>query len=256
MSLVPLLALCFLAGGTPPQAPKITPQVIEVGAFYDGANVRVEGVAALRSKVIVTITGSDREERFSRKGRFGPIWANAGKVRISGAPSLFLRFSAEPVRDMLGGDSIARAGLDEASVIAHMHLEPSSGNPGVNAALRSSFLALKREEGVYSFADRGVTMGRSGNDSALYTLEFRWPKKAPPAEYEVRVFEVHDRAIIREGSISLSVVRTGFPAWLAGLAENRASLYGIAAVLIGALAGFGIDFLTTRIFGKKRAAAH
>jgi hypothetical protein len=49
-------------------------------------------------------------------------------------------------------------------------------------------------------------------------------------------------------------VRTGFPAWIAELAENRASLYGVAAVLIGALAGFGIDFITTRVFGRKRRA--
>ena len=53
----------------------------------------------------------------------------------------------------------------------------------------------------------------------------------------------------------IEVVRTGFPAWLAGLAQNQSSLYGLIAVITGVLAGFGIDFLTTRLFGRKRGAS-
>ena len=37
---------------------------------------------------------------------------------------------------------------------------------------------------------------------------------------------------------------------------ESAPLYGVVAVLIGALAGFGIDRLATLLFGKKRTVAH
>ncbi len=91
---------------------------------------------------------------------------------------------------------------------------------------------------------------------APFSLAFRWPKKAPPGNYEVRVYEVVGGAVVRDASVPFSVVRTGFPAWLSALAENRAPLYGATAVLVAVLAGFGIDLLTTRIFGKKRAVSH
>jgi hypothetical protein len=234
---------------------RVTPRVIEVGAFYNGASVRVEGVAAPRSKVIVTVAGSDREERFNRKARFGPVWINAGKVRISGAPSLFLRFSAAPIATLLQRDSVAGRKLDEASVTTRMHIDPPSPDRPGDAALRTTYLALKRTDGIYAFAESGIVMSQSGGD-CKYALEFRWPKKAPPAEYEVRAYEVRDGSVIEEASVPLSVLPTGFPAWLAVLAEEHASLYGMAAVVIAALAGFGIDFLTTRIFGKKRSTAH
>ncbi len=249
--LLPIFAGILHGAGTLPTRPpcRVTPRVIEVGAFYDGANVRVEGIAAPNSQVIVTVTGPDRAEAFNRKARFGPAWLNAGKVRISGVPSLFLRFSSGPM-------CRAAPGFDEVSLIARMRVDPSSADGRGDAKLRADYLALKKEDGVYVFADRGVVLDAPDARGSAFRIDFRWPKKAPPAEYTVHVFEVRDESVITETAIPVSVVRMGFPAWLAGLAENRASLYGMTAILIGAMAGFGIDFLTTMLFRKKRSMAH
>lgn len=256
MTLVPPLAVLLCAAGTlgQPSAVKITPRVVEVGTFYDGARVRVEGAAAPRSKVIIAITGSDREERFKQKTRFGPVWLNAGRVRISGAPSLILRFSTGPVAALLGKETLASLRLDEASLTARMQIEPPPPDPAGDAALRSAYLALKKGEGIYNFGDGGVSIDES-DECAAYQLEFHWPAKAPPARYTVHVYEIRDGAVIAQESVPLAVVRSGFPAWLAGLAENHASMYGLTAVLIAALAGFGIDFLTTHLFRGKHKVA-
>jgi len=246
-----LTAAGLLHAGTLPERPpcRVTPRLIQVGAFYDGADLRIEGVAAPGARVIVTVTGPDREEAFNRKARFGPVWLNAGKVRISGAPSLFLRFSSQPASGLAPG-------FDEASLAARLHLSPASPDRRADASLRADYLALKKADGVYAFHESGVTLAAPGPAGAPYNVRFRWPKKAPPAEYRVHVFEVRPGEPMAESVYPLLVVRTGFPAWLAGMAENRASLYGITAVLIGALAGFGIDFLTTRLFGRKRSVVH
>lgn len=245
-------ALAF-AGKEPerPLAAKISPQRIEVGAFYDGALVTVEGVARAGSKIIVTVVGSEAEERFNRKGRFGPIWLNSGRVRISGMPSLFLRFSAAPVASILSRECLARHGLDMDSRMKRMRAEPLTGD----GQIRADYLALKLEDGSYVFGDSGVHMTESAG-AAAFTLRFQWPKKAPPARYEVHVYEARDGAVVREFSMPLEVVRTGFPAWLAEVAQDRPALYGMAAVLTAAFAGFGIDLLTRRLFGRKRRAAH
>ncbi len=62
-------------------------------------------------------------------------------------------------------------------------------------------------------------------------------------------------AVARQATLPRRVVRTGFSAWQSALAENRSSLYGVTAMLAGVLADFGIDFLTTRLFGKKKLSA-
>jgi Putative transmembrane protein (Alph_Pro_TM) len=255
MKLLLALPLLLRAGGTPPEplSCRITPRQIEIGTFYSGADIKVEGMVAAGSKVIVTVVGSDRAETFNRKGRFGPIWLTAGRVRISGVPSLFLRFSSAPVEKILGREAIARYQIDEASLKARMRIEPEE-NGGADA-VRSGYLELKRARKTYAFVEHGVIMADSA-DCASFALGFRWPAKAPPGAYEVRVYEVRGGAVTNQTTLPLSVVRGEFPEWLAGLSENHASLYGLTAILVGALAGFGIDFLTTRIFGKKRASSH
>ncbi len=254
MTLLLVVPLSLCAGRLAPEplACRITPRQIEVGAFYRGADVKIEGTVTPGSKVIVAVEGSDRPESFNRKGRFGPIWLTAGRVRISGVPSLFLRFSSDPVETMLGRDAIARYRLDEASLKAGMRIDPQGSG---DDAIRAGYLQLKRARETYAFAEHGVILAESA-DCAPFTLGFRWPEKAPPGDYQVRVYEVRGGRVTHETCLLLSVVRTGFPAWLAGLSEERASVYGITAVLIAALAGFGIDFVTTRVFGKKRARAH
>lgn len=236
------------AGATEPAiACRITPRVIEVGAFYDGATVKIEGSVATGSKVLVTVAGPEAEERFNLKGRFGPIWLNAGKVRISRVPSLFLRFSSEPLASLLDRDSIFQHALDKETLIQRMRAEPSA--PQGDARIRADYLALREADGTYAFHGAGIGM-KAGD----FALQFQWPKKAPPARYEVHLYEIRDRSIVRETSLPVEVVRAGFPAWLAGIAYNRPSVYGIVAVLVGALAGFGIDLLTMRLFGKKKRA--
>ena len=227
MNPIPLLPALLLAGGMPcePLTCTVTPRIIEVGAFYSGASVRVEGRTAAGAKLVLTVTGSDREERFSRKARFGPIWLNASKLRISGAPSLFLRFSSGPVAAILSQSAIAQNRLDEKSLMARMHIEPQSPDRRDDAAVRNDYMALKKDGGIYAFSDGGVGIEESG-DSASYVFDLHWPKRAPPASYEVRVYEVVQGVVVREASASLSVVRTGFPAWLAEMAANRAPLYG------------------------------
>jgi hypothetical protein len=211
-----------------------------MGAFYRGAHVRVEGFAAPESQVIVTVAGAGREEQFNRKTRIGPAWLNAGKVRVAGAPSLFLRFTSAPM------SSMGVRGFDATSLTAQMRVTPTE------MTIREDYLALKRSEGVYDLEDQGVTLGSPGENGVPYKVDFRWPEKAPPARYTVHVYEVQNGKVGQETTAPLSVVRVGFPAWLAGLAEHRAPVYAVAAILFGALGGFGIDFLTAAIFRKKR----
>jgi len=229
---------------------RMVPAVIEAGAFYSGANVKIEGEAAAGSQMMVAITGAESSEAFDRKTRFGPVWISGGRVRVSGMPSVFLRFATGPAA-LLDRGSMARHQLDEAALMARMQVTPASPGDRDDAAIRAGYMALKKDDRVYRFGDSGITTGAPRSDRVPFSLQFHWPKKAPPGTYAVRIFEIRDGAVIREASLSLPVVRIGFPAWLAGLAHTRAPLYGIAAVLVAVMAGFGIDLLTTRVFGKK-----
>ena len=231
---------------------RVTPAVIEVRTTYSGAQVEVRGEVRIGARVVLTVSGPTKEEVFNRKRRVGPIWINSGKVRISGVPSLLLRYSSEPIGNWLSIDSLRSYQLDESSVMEHVRVDPP--DPAADRLIRADYLAMKAKQGMYLFTDGGVTLAEYGGRRASFTATFQWPKNAPPATYEVGVYEILRGSVARHSSVPLKVVEVGFPAAIFDLATNRAPIYGALAVLVAVLAGFGIDFLATLLFGRRRVA--
>lgn len=245
-----VLILCLLASQLPASdlSVKLTPPSIEMGTFYAGAKVRVEGRCERDAKVVVIVEGTAVAEAFNVKGRVGPIWVNTGKVRVSGVPSLFLLFSPQPVSDFLTADAVQKYELDATALKGRMRIEPKTMDRDV---IGTHYLKLKTGEGFYQLANGAVKMGEPNADGVPYAVEFQWPKKAPPGSYEVRVYECRNGSVVRTSRAPLEVAEVGFPAFMTSMAREHAPLYGFMAVLTTMLAGFGIDFLASRLRRKK-----
>lgn len=231
---------------------KVTPPSIGMGLFYTGANVRIEGFVGAGSKVVVVVRGRQQAETFNRKVKKGPIWINSGKVAVSGVPSLFLRFTDGMLRESLGREAIDRYQLDQASIQRQMELHPDHDHD----VMVASWLSLKAHDGTYALVRDGVRMGPPQGDLVPFTIQFRWPRKAPPGQYKVSAYEYRDRAVVGWSELPLPVERMGFPAWMAAMVKERSLMYGVMAVLVAAVTGFGIDLLVALVFGKKAVTAH
>lgn len=230
---------------------KLTPERVEMGTFYSGAQLRVEGTARPDSKVVLVVKGANVTEVFNKKGRVGPIWINSGKVHISGVPSLFLSFSAEPVHQFLSREHISRHQLDFEAIKAQMRVEPRQESLDL---IRTHYLTLKTEEGRYKVATGAIKYGALNADGVPFSADIEWSKKISPGIYEIRAYECLGGAVLREMSVPLEVVEIGFPAFMSALSKNHPTLYGMLAVLVAVIAGFGIDFLASRLTGRKSRA--
>jgi hypothetical protein len=230
----------------------LSPSRILLETFYSGAQVRVTGTAPAGTEILVTVKGPEAEEELNRKARVGPIWINRGKVRIAGAPSLFLSFGTRPARELLGRPVLDQLQLDEAAILKGMRVSPKEFDQPV---IRANFMAMKKNQNVYQEAAGPVKLGPAGPAGVPYSLEFHWPRKAPPGSYKVEAAACRGGAVEATASSELVLEEVGFPAWMAGLAREHGSLYGLLAVLAALLAGFGIDFVASRL-GKKGVMAH
>jgi uncharacterized protein (TIGR02186 family) len=246
---LPLFALAAVA--LEPTQVKITPPAVEMGMFYGGARMHVAGIAGAGSKVIVVVRGPTAAEVFNQVGRVGPIWVNTGKVTISGVPSLLLIFSSEPVNACLNSAAIDRYQLELGSLRKHMEIETKAPD---RDRIARDFLAFKAHQGNYRINSASLQMGAPAQAELPYRLDFEMPKTAGPGKYQVSVLECRDGEVANKSDVDLPVVEVGFPALVARLANERASLYGMISVLIAMVAGFGIDFIASRIFKRKMAA--
>ena len=248
------VALGLARADSPPQpvSVKVTPPVVPMGTFYGGAKVRVEGKVKQDSDVVIAVRGSEATEVFNKVGRVGPIWVNTGKVFISGIPSLLLVFSSKPLSVCLSRAEIDRYQLDAAAIRKGVKVKPrqEDGDP-----IASDFVKLKMRQRNYQVAGGGIQTGRPDEEGVPYLADFTWPKNAPPGTYEVSVYACRDGEVKDTWEVPLEVVEVGFPAMIASLARNRPATYGIISIVVAIIAGFGIDFLATRLF-KKKVAPH
>ncbi len=227
-ALIALLAAlrCGAATAAPgepaPLTMKLVPTTIEMGAFYGGVPITVEGDAPPGSMVMVVLRGPARDEVFNKKGRLGPIWLNTDKVHVTGAPSLFLRFSSVDVHSILDRRHIDRYQLDEVSIVERMHVRTSRGEPDAayRELIQDSYIDLKKKNGTYRrIATRVQVTKADGGEH--YTLLFHWPKTAPPGSYQVEVYACRDNHVIARANTELRLVQVGFPAFTARLAHEH-----------------------------------
>ncbi len=248
---------------------KLSPETIQMGAFYNGAKVRIEGTAPAGSQVLVVIRGDENDEFFNKKGRVGPIWVNTDRIHVTAAPSLFLSFSSADVSSLLDRTSIEAYQLDEQAIknrlACRSHCKCSttarhdtaSGSlaecagvepdPQYLELIRSSFLALKSREGRYQTHPDAVRMVNAAEDASRYTVDLNWPRSAPPGSYHVEMYACKNRSVVARTTAPLGVVEVGFPAQMAALSSGHPWIYGLIAVLAAIIAGFAIDALTVRL---------
>lgn len=251
-----------------PVSLRIRPEKIEMGAFYNGAKVRIEGVVPASSRVLVVLRGAENDEFFNKKGRVGPIWLNTDRVHITQAPSLFLSYSSDDVSSLLDRAVIDEYQLDEAAIQKRMRARvhckcPVSTKARTGAGsvvckgtapdehygelIRRNYLAVKLGEGSYQRFANSVRVADAEGGATRYSLEFLWPRKAPPGSYRVEVYACRNRAVVARSSASLDVLEVGFPAQMASLAGERPWVYGLFAVVAAVIAGFGIDAVAARL---------
>ena len=256
---VALLAPAGLRGAPPPPAPsmKLSPETVEMGAFYSGAKVRIEGEAPPGTDVVIVVRGTEEAEFFNRKARVGPVWVNVDRVHVAGVPALFLRLGGGDLRTLLDPASIEEYQLDDAAIKSRMtcrsRCKPNTPcaegvepDEGYAELIRTSYLALKAEEGTFQVHPDAVRLAPSGDGVTRYAAEVDWPRRARAGSYRVEALACRDRSVLGRTSAVLQLVEAGFPARVGALAETHPTAYGLAAVLAAVIGGFAMDTLVRR----------
>ncbi len=278
---VALLASAGLHGalGPGPPAPtiRLSPETVRMDAFYSGTKVQIEGTAPPGTDVLVVIRGPEESLFLNRKARVGPVWLNVDRVHVAGVPSLFLRLGAGDLHALLDQASIEAYQLDDSAIKSRMSCrihcrcradeatragaDPAPACMGVqpdeavSELIRTSYLALKAQEGTFRTWPDAVRVAGSAAGVTRYQAEVDWPRKARPGSYRVEVLACRDRSVLGRVTAVLPVVEVGLPARMGALARTHPAPYGMAAVLAAVIAGLAVDCLARRRWRVRRAAS-
>jgi hypothetical protein len=158
------------------------------------------------------------------------------------------------VHTFLDRQTIDAYALDELSIRNRMQIHTEHGvhDPEALKAIGDHYIDLKKNDGSYRRIAGRVRVTEIGNGEERYSLDIGWPKLAMPGAYQVEVYACRDGRIIGQSGNTLKLVEVGFPAFMANAARNHAFVYGIFAVILAVIAGFGIDALAVLLGGAKK----
>jgi hypothetical protein len=216
----------------------LSPSRINIGTFFDGAQVSLEAEIPSGAEAVVEVVGTIGHQALRRKGRRGGLWMSVGEIQIDHTPNLYLVMSSSPQIPALTG---------QASPWGFAALASRSQFSGAldsqeKERFFQEFIKLKESEGLFDTLPGVLKIKNSGGGERV-TGSFLLPAKVTPGSYQVRLSVVQDGTLLEQQTETIQVNMVGFPAMLASLAFEHGALYGLMAVAIAIATGFIMGFL-------------
>lgn len=236
--LMVLLAGSLSARAAEP-ALKISPDSVQIGTFFDGQTVKVEGSIPIGSEAVLEVAGSSADENLMRKGRRGFLWMNVGEITVHDAPSLYLVMStakelvSTTTREATWGYQALKRGIRFSG-----RIEASEYQMFIK-----QFLELKESENLYATFPGALKVRAGAGGQSAVKGTFFLPTNTKPGTYKVVLSVITDGKMVSSANTELKVEMVGFPALLATLAYQHGATYGIIAVVIAIVTGFAMGFL-------------
>ncbi|WP_020586602.1 TIGR02186 family protein [Desulfobacter curvatus] len=231
--LLMLICLPGLASAAVPGTVTVTPSAINIGASFNGIDIKVEGTIPKDADAVVRFKSGEQDVALKEKGKaMGILWMNMGTVTFHHCPDIFM--VATPQSLTKESDQWKGLNLGIPSLINQIEITPASGD---KTFLFDEFVKLKSKHGAYASGFGEVAYQTPTNELKPFSAKISIPSGLKPGSYQVEVFTVKDGAVVSKDQTSVDVEETGFPKFLASLAFGKPLLYGIVSVIIALAAG-------------------
>lgn len=241
------MALALLVAALPARAERLlltlSADTITIASNFQGADVTVFGTAlddlgALArldgADLVLTARGPSGTITVREKDRAGGLWLNRTSRAFANAPFYLGVLSTQPVWRLL--DPGRRLG-DEVGLNAIAAARLKGGRTPPSAEDESFVAALRRiqeRRRLWSEDFEGVEL----IGGALFKGRFELPPKVPLGRFEIEAQLVRDGETVARETVGFEVVKAGFEAQAAAVAETHRLAYGIAVVALALLFGW------------------
>jgi len=220
----------------------VTPNLIDIGANYNGLDAFVTGTMPKDAGVLVRLTGKEGDVHFKQKGKLLKLlWMNLRSVSIDHLPSMMLIYPSKEVEKFMFSKTKEwrNLGLDFDSLKKNIKIRPSNIN---KESIFNELMKLKQSENLFGIKMDKVEVSNQGN-LKKFKVAVKFPSNISDGIYKVETYIIRDGKIIWKDVQQIIAKKSGFPAFLSNMAFNHSLLYGILAVLIALFAGIITGYL-------------
>ena len=214
---------------------------VALTATFEGSEILVFGAVRREApvpadadplQVIVTIEGPAQRVSVWRKSRRAGIWMNVEEVRIARAPSFYAVASSAPLDQAISATEDLRHSITVPRAIRSFGtIAMAEDAPSFIEAL----IRLRREDGLFLETPGTVELTRE----TLFRGTLALPASLIEGSYRARVFLTRGGQVVDIFETSIDVRKAGLERELSRLAHEQPLLYGLLAVAIAVIAGWG-----------------
>ncbi|MBZ0324908.1 MAG: TIGR02186 family protein [Alphaproteobacteria bacterium] len=240
-ALAALALLAAILGSRPAQAEPLvadlSQHLVGITTGFSGTDLLLFGATDGPGDIIVVVRGESQQVILRRKERTAGIWLNRQRLVVSGVPGFYAVASNRPLEEI--ATPLVLALHQVGSGRLDFHIE--EGDDALTAQGRADAFAavtrIKTKQGLYQA--RAGKLSLLGNQ--LFRTDIHLPANVPTGTYNVLVILLRDGQVASIKSTPLRVDKIGVGAAVFDFAYRHSALYGIIAVVLALLAGWGAE---------------
>ena len=245
-----LFAPLLMGQAKPELVPDVSQRDIEIAYSFTGAELLLFGAILYPggsapqkgerpADIVVVIKGPTESVVVREKSKVAGIWVNAAQTRYRSAPSFYAIASSRPIRQLVDDRTraIYELGLDS------LQLSPASGAaPQVQQRFDAGLVDLRRRNGLFYEAPGAVEI----TGGVLYRARLTIPARVPVGRFTAETFLIRDGRVLAAAVRPIQIRKSGFERFVATSADQHAIVYGLVAVGVSFLFGWGAGALWRR----------
>ncbi len=228
-------AVAWLAATAPlvmakPLVADLSSQEIGITADFSGTELLLFGAVEGEGDIAVVVRGPKRREVVRRKGRVIGVWINTDSLAFENVPAFYWIATTRPLEEIAPPAELARLELGEG----RLRIAARGAAERVRR-FRDALLRNKRRLGLYGGAPGRVAIV----EGRLFRTTVTFPATVPTGRYTVEVYLFRAGRLIGATTKPLTVRKAGIEAEIFDFAHQHAAWYGIIAIVIALMAGWG-----------------
>ena len=249
--LAPLLLLAatplLLGQAKPRLVPDVSQDKIEIRYSFTGAELLLFGAIlypggrapAADAEIAVVVKGPVQPLVVREKQKVAGIWMNVEAARFRSAPGFYAVASSKPLSKLVDERTAAIYELG----LQNLQLSPGSGAaPEVQRRFESGLVDLMQRQQLYVEDSNGVEI----TEGVLYRGRVSIPAQVPVGDYTAETFLIQNGRVIAGAVREIHIEKLGFERFVADSAERWSLAYGLVAVALSLLLGWGASALFRR----------
>jgi uncharacterized protein (TIGR02186 family) len=249
-ALLMLGAPLLMGQAKPVLVPDVSERNIEIAYSFTGAELLLFGAILYpRGRapdpedgpvdIVVVVRGPTQAVLVREKEKLAGIWLNAESTRYRSAPSFYAVASSRPIRRIV--DERTRA-IYELGVDS-LQLSPASGAvPEVQARFDRGLVDLRTRSGLFYEDSNAVEI----TGGVLYRARIDIPARVPVGRFTAETFLIQKGRVLAAAVRPIDIRKSGLEQFVATSAERYSVPYGLVAVALSVLFGWGAGALWRR----------